>query len=134
MKNTKSEAECPTAYHRYSSVDDCIADRPRSLTSERAESFLPSMDICDEWQRKKDAVKLLGGLLGMAGMWKLTWPESKPTEEESRWMISLSEFGSWRWLASIVTHGDDNQITGMHLLAAARTALPKPKYTGQSEG
>ena len=51
----------------YSSVDDCIADRPRSLTSERAESFLPSMCICDEWQRKMAAGELPDGPLGMAG-------------------------------------------------------------------
>lgn len=119
---------------RYQSVDDCIADWPRSLTLERAESFLPWLDVCPEWQRKKDAGEIPDGLLGMRGMLVTNWPDSKPNEDEARWMLELSKFGSWRWFASIVTHGDDNQITGVHLLEAANRVLPKPEYTGQSEG
>jgi hypothetical protein len=107
----------------YATVDDCIRARPVSLTGDRAESFLPRTIVNEEWQRKHEAGELPPGLAGMFGCLSSVWPESQPTREEAEWILSLQKFGTIRWVASIVTHGDDNQITGCDLLEAARRVI-----------
>lgn len=107
----------------YADVDACIRARPESLTLARAESFLPTMDVDDEWQRKKDAGQLEDGLLGMRGCFKTVWPDAVPSRDEAEWMLALLEFGSWRWMASIVLHGDGNQINAMHLKEVSERVL-----------
>jgi len=107
----------------YADVDACIRARPESLTLARAESFLPTMDVDEEWQRKHDAGELEDGLLGMRGMLTTTWPDTVPSREEAEWLLALLEFGSWRWMASIVLHGDDNQINALHLKEVSERVL-----------
>jgi len=104
-------------------IDEFIASRPTSLTEERARSFLPILKTNPEWERKHDAGELPDGLVGMRGMLIEVWPDDKPTADEARWMLGLTEYGSWRWMASIVLHGDCNQINAVHLLEASRAAL-----------
>lgn len=104
-------------------VDECLRARPKSLTEERARSFLPAMSVSSEWQRKHDAGELPDGFARICGMVEIAWPQETPTLEEAEWILALREFGSWRWLASVVTHGDDNQSTGMFLIEAATAAL-----------
>lgn len=106
-------------------IDEYIRSRPESLTMARAESFLPTWSICEEWQRKSDAGELPEGLLGMRGMLETIWPDAKPNEDEARWILGLQEYGSIRWLADTVTYGDDNQIVGMHLIEASEAAIAR---------
>ncbi len=111
-------------------LERCLRRRPLSLTGERAESFLPKMEICPEWQAREDQ-GLNDGLLGMFGMLRTIWPESRPTLEEAIWMQELSICGTLRWFASMVTHGDDNQITGGHLLEVANRVVVEHREASQ---
>lgn len=107
-------------------LDKLIAARPASLTAERARSFLPQHTIDPEWSKRYNAITqhaepgTTAGLLAFAGMLQVIWPSIKPTEEEARWILALYEHGTMRWVASIVLHGDSNQIRGSELLEAAR--------------
>lgn len=121
MSQTEAEHSGPT--YGYADVDSCIRARPESLTLARAESFLPTMDIDEEWQRKHDAGELEDGLLGMRGMLAANWPDTVPSREEAAWILALLEYGSLRWMASIVLHGDDNQINAMHLKEVSERVL-----------
>jgi len=104
-------------------LDEIIAARPATLTHDRVQSFLPKVDVCPEWQKKHDAGELPEGISGLRGMLTTTYPDIKPTPEEAQWIIDLQQFGTWRWLGSIVTYGDDNQITAMHLLTVSHEVL-----------
>jgi len=123
MSTEKAAPATPVQNHCYADVESCIRARPESLTLARAESFLPTLDIDEDWQRKHDSRELKDGLLGMQGMLKETWPDASPNREEAEWILALLSFGSWRWMASIVLHGDDNQINAMHLKEASERVL-----------
>ena len=104
-------------------LDDAIRKRPESLTLDRAELFLPELQVSKDWQRRDEAGKLPEGILGVFGMFERVWHDSVPTQDEAEWILSLLEFGSWRWMTSIVLHGDDNQIHGMHLKEVSEKVL-----------
>lgn len=103
--------------------DTCIRARPASLTLARAESLLATMDINPEWQQKSDAGELPEGIEGCFGMFDVIPSNVQPTREEAEWILALLEFGSWRWMASVVLNGDDNQVHAMHLIEASQRVL-----------
>ena len=111
-----------TQYEPFENEDEAIANRPSSLTPERAFSLLPEMDTCPEWEKKHAAGELPEGFAGLFGMLRLTWPDEKMSLPEAQWIMRLKETGSMRWLADVVVR-DGNQVFGMHLIEAAEMAL-----------
>ena len=96
--------------------------RPTSLTVERALSYLPKMQMDEEWMRKQDAGELPAGVAGMRGMINVIWPDEQPTAEEARWILALCELGSMRWVAEQVI-GTGLQPDGMFLIEVAERVL-----------
>lgn len=78
-----------------SRISELVGRKPKSLTSERALSFLPM------------------------NMMKMETATNVPTDNESRWMRELLAQCSYRCFASILTDGvDENQISGMEFALA----------------
>lgn len=78
-----------------SRISELVERKPKSLTCERALSFLP--------------VKVM----------KMETATNAPTDDESRWMRELLAECSYRCFASILTDGiDENQISGMEFAIA----------------
>lgn len=107
---------------KYETVEACVAARPPSLTIERAYRLVPSLTICEEWERKHEAGELPEGFLGMRGMMKTCYPDEKFTKEEAEWILAVREFGSWRWFGDVVID-DDNQCLAILLEEYARKCL-----------
>lgn len=99
-----------------------IALRPKSLTVDRANSFLPTTEVDEEWQKREDAGENVDGILGMCGCIESVWPDERPTVEEARWILSLEDYGTWRWIGSVVLN-DWNQISAMQILDVSRRVL-----------
>lgn len=113
---------------QYATEGECLASRPTSLTAERALSYLPKSEMCPEWQSKYDSEQLPEGPAGLFGMIRNVWPDAKPTPDEAEWILSLQNFGSWRWLAGEVT-GDCNQIIAMNLIEVSERVLKESGMT-----
>lgn len=102
--------------------EELLANRPTSLTIERANSFLPKTVTNEEWQLKHDAGELPCNLLSLREMLDTKWPEEKPTVEEAKWILQLRDRESWRGLGDIVLD-NDSQIGGMHLEEISRKVI-----------